>query len=90
MDINREINDKERLKFIKERSGYSRGLITSFHSYKGRTLTVKYKVDNNEYEYNNGWDHNTQRLGEGDSITVRYSIERPDLAITELEEEYND
>jgi hypothetical protein len=49
---------------------------------------VEYIIKNKKYEYSGGWIKNPKGLGEGDSISIRYSVENPELIITELENEY--
>jgi uncharacterized protein (UPF0333 family) len=67
---------------------YSKGIITVMHSYKGRTLEVKYQIDGVEYNCTRGWDNNPRNIGVGDSISFRFAIKNPNFIITELEDDY--
>lgn len=68
--------------------GYSKGIITDFHSYKGHTLTVSYKLNGRSYEYDGGWDRNPKRLNKGDSISFKYARSNPEMILTELNDDY--
>ncbi|GEO02525.1 hypothetical protein AAE02nite_01890 [Adhaeribacter aerolatus] len=67
---------------------YSKGIITDVKSYKGHSLDVEYIIKGKKYKYSGGWTKNPNNLGEGDSIRFRYSVENPELIITELQNEY--
>ncbi|NRF41033.1 hypothetical protein [Pedobacter foliorum] len=86
--VNAEKEQIETSELIKEGFGESKGIITSIKYYKGRSLRVKYTLNNKVYEYSGGWDHNPKRLDVEDSISFKYSIKRPEVLITELEYEY--
>ncbi|WP_316794740.1 hypothetical protein [Pedobacter frigoris] len=90
MSVNAEKEKIETSKLIKQGFGESKGIITSIKYYKGHSLTVKYMLNDKEYKYSGGWDHNPKKLDVEDSISFKYSIKRPDVLITELENEYND
>ena len=79
---------KERIETVNKNYEYSKGIITDFHSYKGHSINIKYLISNKQYEFSGGWDKNPKALGEGDSIRFRYSLEKPDLIISELEDEF--
>ncbi|ALJ00723.1 hypothetical protein [Rufibacter tibetensis] len=79
---------KIRINTVNNNYEYSKGIITDIHYYKGRTIQVKYKISEKVYEATLGWNKNPKDLDEGDSIRIRYSVEKPDLIISELEEEY--
>ncbi|WP_143065239.1 hypothetical protein [Mucilaginibacter gossypiicola] len=83
-DRNRAANLKE----INSHPAYSKGVITQIFYYKGHSLRVKYTIDNVTYEHIGGWDKNLNHLGKGDSVRFRYSINKPELIITEMESEY--
>jgi len=81
----------EHRKILKESFlGNSKGVITSIHYYKGHSLEVKYKINHKTYEYSGGWDHNPKGLGVGDSIQFKYAIKKPDVIVTELDDDYED
>jgi hypothetical protein len=67
---------------------YTTGVITDFKAFKGHSVEVRYVVNNTMYELSIGWDKNPKNLQEGDSIKLRYATEKPELFITELQEEY--
>ncbi|GGK89612.1 hypothetical protein ACD591_21180 [Rufibacter glacialis] len=79
---------KERIETVNNNYEYSKGIITDINYYKGRTIRVKYRISERIYEASLGWDKNPENLDEGDSIRLRYSVEKPDLIILELENEY--
>ncbi len=80
--------NEERIESVNAECGYSKGIITDIKSYKGHSLTVRYRMYNKEFYSKESWDKNEKRLREGDSIFIRYSIKDPTLIITELEDEY--
>jgi hypothetical protein len=65
--------NSERLEAVKSGFKFAKGLIINKHSYKGRTIRVKYKVNDKDYEYDGGYDTNRNSLGVGDSILIKYS-----------------
>lgn len=67
---------------------YAKGIITDIHFYKGHTIEVKYKISGVEYICTENWDENPRHLDVGDSISLKYAIENPELIITELENNY--
>ncbi|MCW3467309.1 B3 domain-containing protein [Chitinophaga nivalis] len=76
------------LALINSKDGYGKGIIMKKRSYKGHSITVKYKIGNDMYQYEGGWDHNPDNLQEGDSIRFRYAVDTPAIIITELEDGY--
>ena len=79
-----------RLAAIKKHSGIVKGVIADIHYHKGRTVEVKYTIKGIVYKYGGGWDINPDHKGEGDSVLLLYAIENPELAVTELENEFKD
>ncbi|MCS4165291.1 hypothetical protein [Sphingobacterium sp. BIGb0116] len=77
-----------KIEAVNRNDRYVKGLITKMFYYKGRSIRVKYTVDNKEYENSGGWSKNPNNVHEGDSIWLRYAIEDPNLFITELENDY--
>lgn len=67
---------------------YSKGIISRKHSYKGKSIRVKYQIEGVCYETSLGWDSNPRNLGIGDSVSFRYATENPEYIITELEDDY--
>ncbi|AMM50960.1 hypothetical protein TH61_06885 [Rufibacter sp. DG15C] len=83
-----ETEIKKRIDTVNSDYTYSKGLIKDIKYYKGHSVDVKYRIGNKSYEFSGGWDDNPKHILEGDSIKFRYSIQSPDLIITELEDEY--
>jgi hypothetical protein len=67
---------------------YLKGVITYLHSSKGHSISIKYNVHGIPFEYDGGWDHNVQQLKADDSIWIKCSVKKPELAICELEDGY--
>jgi len=85
---NAEKEKEIRIEAVQEGFVYSKGIITKWHSYKGHTFTIKYKIANKEYEYIGGRDRNPRNLGIGDSILFKYASKDPSKIVTELEDAY--
>jgi hypothetical protein len=77
-----------RIDAISHGYSYSKGIISAKHSYKGRTLGVKYQIGGVEYDCIRNWDNNPRNLGVGDSISFKYASDNPKIIITELENSY--
>lgn len=77
-----------RIATVNKNYKYGRGIISSYHSFKGRSLRVKYTINKKDYEYSGGWSINPNNIYNGDSIWFRFSVEDPSLNITELENAY--
>jgi len=86
--IRTEKEIEDRINTVNQDYGFSKGIITDYHSYKGHSLDVKYTVNGKEYLFEGAWDSNSKHLEKGDSINIRYSLRHPELIITELENEY--
>ncbi|MCD0489524.1 hypothetical protein LPB86_14880 [Pedobacter sp. MC2016-14] len=67
---------------------YSKGIITDIHSYKGKTVEVKYQIGSVYYYCKRNWDNNPRNLDVGDSIVVKYATKNPEFIVTELEDVY--
>lgn len=76
------------LNAIKRGYKYSKGIISDMHSYKGRTLEVKYRINGVYYDCIRNWDTNPRHLNTGDSILLKYATDNPELIVTELEDSY--
>lgn len=83
-----EKEKNDRVLHVEKKYKYSKGIIVQKHSYKGHSIDVKYRIDNVDYEYTGGWDNNPKNLDVDDSISFKYSIDNPELIITELEDIY--
>ncbi len=73
--------------FINRDYKITRGIITKKSVNKGRHITVEYKVEGKLYKDSDGFNEN-DKIQEGDSIYVKYSISKPELMITEFNDEY--
>ncbi|PSR52119.1 hypothetical protein AHMF7605_00570 [Adhaeribacter arboris] len=78
---------KQKFQSIKQESGITQGIVTSIKVYKGRSITVRYKVSGNIYEESDGLDAQ-DNVNKWDSVTIKYSIAKPELMITEFNEEF--
>ena len=67
--------------FISKDYILTKGIITDKTSYKGKSITVKYKVDNIFYEDSDGYDIE-DNIEVGDSILIKYSKTKPEFMIT--------
>jgi hypothetical protein len=85
---NAEEEKKVRIATVEEGFTYSKGIITRWHSYKGHTFAIKYKIAGKEYEYIEGRDMNPRKLGVEDSIVFKYALKDPNMIITELEDAF--
>ena len=75
------------ISFINQNFETTRGIITKKSVYKGHNIRVKYKVNGIIYENSDGFNVN-DNIQEGDSINLKYSKTKPELMITEFNEEY--
>lgn len=85
---NAEKSEFDRIKAMSHGYKYSKGIIWRMHSYKGKSINVKYQIEGVYYESSRGWDSNPRDLGVGDSVSFRYATENPEYIITELEDDY--
>jgi len=85
---NAEKRKYEETKAMSHGYGYSKGIISEKHSYKGHSIRVKYQIGGIEYVCIRGWDSNPLDLGVGDSISFRYATGNHKIIITEMENDY--
>ncbi len=78
---------EKEIEFINKDFSLTRGIITGKSVHKGRHVTVKYKVGEKYYEDSDGFNEN-DKVEEGDSVYVKYSKLKPELMITEFNDEY--
>jgi hypothetical protein len=78
---------EEEIAFINKDFSLTRGIITKKSVHKGRHITVKYKVGEKFYEDSDGFNEN-DKVEEGDSVYIKYSKSKPELMITEFNDEY--
>jgi len=88
ISMNAKEEKSDKLEHINKNYEYAKGIILKKKSYKGHSIEVKYRIGNKEYNYVGGWDNNPNNLGKGDSISLRYAIDNPELILTELDKEY--
>ncbi|MGV3458929.1 MAG: hypothetical protein ACO1N9_00600 [Flavobacterium sp.] len=63
------------------------GVVTNKTVYKGRSITVRYEVNDVVFKESDGINEN-DKVEEGDSVLVRYAIDNPALMITEFSDEF--
>lgn len=85
---NAEKIEFDRINAMRRGYKYSKGIIRGMHSYKGKSVSVKYQIEGVYFESSRGWDSNPRNLGVGDSVSLRYAMENPEYIITELEDDY--
>lgn len=78
----------QNIEFIKSDYKITRGIITKKSVTKGRHIRVEYKVDGMLYENSDGFNEN-DKVQEGDSVSIKYSTSKPELMITEFNDEFN-
>ena len=79
---------EQEIEFLKTDYAMTRGIITKKSVYKGHHIRVKYKVEGKLYEESDGFNIN-DKVEEGDSVYVKYSKTKPELMITELNNEFD-
>ncbi len=72
---------KERIDFINFDYGFVKAKIVDKSVYKGKSLTVVYKVNGLTYKESWGFDNYDYEIG--DSIIIKYSKVKPELIIIE-------
>ena len=77
----------DNIKFIKSDYKTTRGIIIEKHTHKGNSIHVKYKVNGKVYEEIDGFSEK-YNFEEGDSLNLKYSESKPNLMITEYNDEY--
>lgn len=78
---------EKEIELIKSDFEVTSGIITSKTVYKGKSIRVKYIVNNITYRESDGFDDKFN-FKVGDSIKLKYSKTKPQLMITEFNEEY--
>lgn len=82
-----EKRDQE-IEFINQDYVIIRGIVTKKSTYKGNSIRVKYNVDGKYFEDSDGFNIN-DKVKEGDSIFIKYSKSKPELMITEFNDEFS-
>jgi hypothetical protein len=75
------------IELIKSDYDVTSGIITSKTVYKGKSIRVKYIVNNKTYIGSDGFDDKFN-FKVGDSIKLKYLRTNPDFMMTEFNEEY--
>jgi hypothetical protein len=75
------------IEFIKSDYQTTHGIVTKKSVHKGRHIIVQYRVNGRIYEDSDGFNE-SDNVQEGDSINLKYSKTKPELMITEFNEEY--
>jgi hypothetical protein len=75
------------IKLIQTNFAITSGLILSKTTYKGKSIRVKYIVNNKTYIGSDGFDDKFN-FKVGDSIKLKYLRTNPEFMITEFNEEY--
>lgn len=73
--------------FINKNYKFTRGIVIKKSVQKGNHIRVKYNVDNKEYIGIDGFT-SYQNVNKGDTIMVKYSTTKPELMITEFNEQF--
>lgn len=81
-----DLRDKD-IEFINTDYKYSKGIVVKKSVYKGHSIRVKYKVKGKVYIGSDGIDIGNE-IEEGDSIDIKYSTTKPELMITEFNEQF--
>lgn len=82
---NLRIDEINNIKHINKNFKIVNGVITKKSVQKGNYIWVKYIVNGNIYVESDGFLE-SQKVDIGDSIKVKYSIDKPELMITEFNE----
>jgi len=78
----------QEIEFINQDFIITRGIVTKKYLYKGHSIRVKYIVNQKCFEGSDGFDE-YDKVERGDSISVKYSKLKPELMITEFNDEFN-
>ncbi|MDM1377330.1 hypothetical protein [Myroides marinus] len=78
----------EDVKFINSDYEITKGIVTKKSLYKGHSIKVRYKVGDKFYIVSDGINVD-DNISEGDSVTIKYSKTKPELMITQFNEQFN-
>lgn len=82
------INNKhEEVEIINNNFKYTKGIVATKKVYKGRSIHVLYVVDGKKYTGIDGIGEN-DKVKEGDTVKIKYSVSKPELMITEFNDQY--
>jgi ribosomal protein S17 len=77
----------EEIEFIKKDFIITKGIITKKSTYKGNSIYIKYVVNDKVFSESDGFDEKNN-FEEGDSVKIKYSKTKPELMISEFNEDY--
>ena len=80
-------NELKNIDFINKDFKITKGVVIKKSVYKGNHIRVEYNVNGNEYIGIDGFT-SYQKVNVGDSVDVKYSITKPELMITEFNEQF--
>ncbi|QTV04809.1 hypothetical protein [Faecalibacter bovis] len=80
-------NDEKKLKIINNSFKLTKGIVTNKNTYKGHFIKVKYIVNGRSYIESDGIDER-DNINKGDSVMVKYSTEKPELMITQFNDNF--
>ncbi|WP_343534602.1 hypothetical protein [Flavobacterium mesophilum] len=78
----------DNIDFINQNYNFTKGIVVKKSVQKGNHIRVKYEVDNKEYIGIDGFT-SYQKVSEGDTIMVKYSVSKPELMISQFNEQFN-
>jgi hypothetical protein len=80
-------NELQNIDFINKDFKITKGVVIKKSVQKGNHISVEYNVNGNQYVGIDGFT-DYQKVNVGDSIDVKYSITKPELMITEFNEQF--
>jgi ribosomal 50S subunit-recycling heat shock protein len=81
-----DIRDED-IEFINKDYKYSKAVVIKKSVYKGHSIKVKYMVEGKVYTGSDGIDAGN-KIKEGDSVDIKFSTTKPELMITEFNEQF--
>lgn len=80
-------NDDKNLKIINNSFKHTKGIVIKKNTYKGHFIKVRYIVSGKSYIESDGITVK-DNINEGDSVVVKYSTEKPELMITQFNDQF--
>lgn len=78
---------KENIEIINNSFDFTKGIVIKKTVYKSRSINVKYIVNGKSYIESDGINID-DNVSEGDSVVVKYSTEKPELMITQFNDQF--
>jgi hypothetical protein len=78
----------EDIDFINQNYKFTKGVVIKKSVQKGNHIRVKYNVDNKEYIGIDGFT-SYQKVSKGDTVMVKYSVTKPELMISQFNEQFS-